>query len=66
MRVELSRELVIGGYTSGSHGFNAVLVGSTEMIGSISARAFEPGPSQPAAALSMRSLCRWTPKRARS
>lgn len=27
MRVELSQELVIGGYTPGSHGFDAVLVG---------------------------------------
>ncbi len=27
MRVELSQELVIGGYTPGTHGFDAVLVG---------------------------------------
>jgi hypothetical protein len=27
MRVELSQELVIGGYTSGPHGFDSVLIG---------------------------------------
>ena len=27
MRVELSQELVIGGYTPGTHGFDAILVG---------------------------------------